>query len=219
MPPAQHNPLARGTVAPVRRRSTACLRLLAGLLVLSTAAACGGGSDVHSQTGPVPSASVSPPPTAAVTARQRAVAAAVTQVTRYERVLDELGIHPTLSLDRLYTVATEPEVLDEVAFFNHFRSAHDRQAGHVKLTATRVDQVDLTNRPHAHTPVYPTVTVTTCVNVSGVRAFNARGRSIVTSSRKPYFLTHLTLVNLKYPASAGWVVKKVTDTEERTCRA
>jgi hypothetical protein len=221
MPPVQHNPLACGTAVPAWRRSTAHLGLLAGLIALSTVAACGGGSAAHTQTGEgaLPSASTSSSPTAALTARQRAVAAATAQVNRYEQVLDELGIHPTLSLDRLYTVATEPEVLDEIAYYNHFRSAHDRQAGHVKLTATRVDRVDLTNRPHTHPPVYPTVKITTCVNVSGVRAFDAQGRSIVARSRKPYFLTHLTLVNLKYPATTGWVVKKVADTEERTCGA
>jgi hypothetical protein len=119
----------------------------------------------------------------------------------------------------LYGVSTEPDVTHEIGYLNRFRYAGERQIGHVRLSATRAVRVDLTNHPHARPPRYPSVLITTCVKVSGVRTVNSHGMSTVASNRKPYFLTHLTLVNLKFPSSGGWLVKKVTDTEEQLCAA
>jgi hypothetical protein len=197
---------------------------LVATVVLLCASACSG-SGVHTQSDPVPTPSMSssaptPTPTGQVSsAKDRAGAAAIAQVVRYERLLDTLAIHPRASLDRLYTVSTQPAVAEEIAYLNRFREARDRQTGRVQLSAIRVDQVNMTDHPHAHRPVYPTVTVTSCVKVSGVKAVNSKGHSIVALSRKPYFLTHFTLVNFKYPEPKQWLVRKVTDTEERSCGA
>jgi hypothetical protein len=211
MPPAQHNPPACGTgVGRSRRSRAAHLGLLAGLLALSTAAACGG-ADVHKQAGPLRSASARPSPTAALTARQRAIAAATAQVNRYERLLDKLGSHQRLPLDRLYTVATEPEVLSQIAFFNHFRSHRDRQSGGVRVISITVRRVSLANRQNAR----PTIDVTACLDVAQVKAFGPDGHSIVPEGRKPYYLTRLRLVSVKYPDPSSWLVAKVSATEEQ----
>lgn len=114
-------------------------------------------------------------------------------------------------------VSTQPDVNNEIGDLNRFRAAGDRQTGHVEVRGAKVDNLDLTNRPHARTPVYPTVRVTACIKVSGVHAYDPDGKSIVPKSRKPYLLTHLTLVNPKFPAPTGWLVRKVANTEERSC--
>jgi hypothetical protein len=193
------------------------------LFALLAISACGG-SHVNAQSGPAtsPVSASSTTPTSqppSDSPRAQAIAGAIAQVNRYERLLDELAIHPRLSLDRLYVVSTEPDVTDEIAYLNHFRSAGERQIGHVQLSATRAGRVDLTSRPHARPPRYPSVVITTCLKVSGVRTVNSHGKSTVANDRKPYFLTHLTLVNVKFPASGQWLVKRVTDTEEQSCGA
>lgn len=184
------------------------------------------GSRTHAQS--IPSASSDPPTPASSTpspsrsplsAAQKAGAQAAARVAVYERTLDDLFLHPRLSIDKLYTVSTQPDVNEDIGDVNRFRAAGDRQTGRVQLSATRVDHVNLTNRPHARHPVYPTVTLTTCIKVNGVHAHGANGKSIVPRSRKPYLLAHLTLVNFKYPDPTQWLVRQVTDTEEPSCGA
>jgi hypothetical protein len=152
-------------------------------LSLAALSGCGSsGANAQSRTTPLASSnstatSPAPSPTQSPTARQQAVSAAIAQVRRYERTLDDLAIDPHLSLDRLYRVSTQPDVDDEIAYLNHFRIARERQFGRVRLLDTAADSVDLTNRPHARKPVYPTVTITTCLRVS------QRGRSTRRASR------------------------------------
>jgi hypothetical protein len=95
----------------------------------------------------------------------------------------------------------------------------DRQRGRVRIMVAKVIGVDLTNRPHARPPRYPTVRVTACLSVSKVHAFGPSGKSIVPRSRLPYFTSHLVLVNFHYPASRSWLVKRVSATEGRSCTA
>jgi hypothetical protein len=200
------------------------LSVMAVGAVLVGTSGCGG-NGVHPQTAasrpaatPVattatPTASTDPTP------RQRAASAAVTQIRRYELLIDDLTLHRKLSLDRLYTVATQPDVTDEIAFLNHFRSANDRQVGRVDVTSMRVQKVSLGNRPGARPRRMPTVEITACLDVSHVRAFGPTGRSIVPKSRKPYYLTRLRLVNVKYPDPKSWLVSKISAIEERSCSA
>jgi hypothetical protein len=219
MPRTQLDPLACDPAATGSRRSApTCLAFLVGAVLLSTIAACGG-SGVDAQTGPPPSSTpASSSPTRASTPRQLAVTAAIAQVDRYERVLDDLAIHPTLRLDRLYTVSTEPAVLSQIAFFNRFRSARDRQSGGTRIVSIRVRRVSLAHQTTARPAQRPTIDVTACLDVAQVKAFGPGGQSIVPKSRKPYYLTHLQLVNVKYPDPSSWLVAKVSATEEqRSC--
>jgi hypothetical protein len=112
----------------------------------------------------------------------------------------------------LYAVSTQPDVNNEIADINKFRAADDHQSGRTEITSTHIDNIDLSGSP-------PTVHVTACVKVAGVRATGPTGKSIVPKSRRPYYLTHLTLVNFKYPASGAWLVKAVTNTGVAKCVA
>jgi hypothetical protein len=213
----------RSGIAEPRRSTQPAVAVAAVALICLAASGCGS-SGVHAQTGPIPSTSATGTTSTSTStpdpsARQQAVAGAIAQVGRYESLLDDLAIHPHRSLNQLYRVSTQPDVTQEIGYLNHFREAGDRQTGHVHLSATRAVRVALTNHPKAHRPIYPTVVVTTCIKVSGVKTFNAHGTSTTAKSRKPYFLTHLTLINVKYPAPDQWLVKSVTDTEVRTCGA
>lgn len=211
MPPAQPNPPAHEQ--PHRRRLLKSGVLLAAVTATATVTACGG-SDGDTQTGPLPPATVSSSPTSTPTARQQATTAAAAEVNRYEQTLDRLGTHPGLSLDRLYSVATEPEVLNQIAFFNRFRSAHDRQSGETRVLSIKIARLNLSPSAGGH----PVIDITACLDVRGVHAFDSAGRSIVPRTRKPYYLTHLRLVNLSYPDPGSWRVANVTSQEEgRTC--
>jgi hypothetical protein len=193
-----------------------------GVLVTLSVAACGG-SGVNAQAGPTPSTStVAPTPShtpAPPTKSELAGAAASAQVVKYERLLDALSIHPRMSLDRLYTVSTEPDVTEEISSLNQFREARDRQVGTSQVEGTRVDHVSLTDHRAGRHPAYPTVHITTCVDVRRVRGFGPNGKSIVPKGRKAYLFTHLTLVNTKYPDTSNWLVSKVTDKETSACPA
>jgi hypothetical protein len=194
----------------------------AGAVAAIALAGCGG-NGVRTQGGPAsgtPTALTSTSATpVATTPAPQAGAAAIAQVGVYEHMLDQLAINKHLSLNRLYRVSTQPDVNQQIGYLNHFRAAGERQTGHVQLSATHVVHVDLTNHPGSAHPVYPSVVVATCVKVSGVKTFNGRGSSTTAKSRKPYFKTRLTLINVKYPAPDQWLVKSVTDTEVRTCSA
>lgn len=138
------------------------------------------------------------------------------QARKYEQVLDEVSTRRTTSLTVLTSVATAPDLADEVGSINRLREAHDQVTGHSRVTSVRVDRVALSAQAGRHGSL-PTARVTLCLNVAAVHAVNDKGHSIVPRSRKPYFLTHLTFVNRRYPAGSGWLVSKVTDREVEQC--
>jgi hypothetical protein len=70
---------------------------------------------------------------------------------------------------------------------------------------------------HVRLTSLPTIRLRLCLDVSRVRATAPSGRSIVPKSRKPFYLTNLTLTNRAYPAPSMWLVSKVTDREVKTC--
>lgn len=200
------------------RRGSRLVALSAVLMTVAAAASACGGSGVHAQTGPIestPATAVSSPSTSSdPTPRQRAVAAVTAQAVAYEHTLDELAIHRHLSLDRLYRVSTQPDVTNEIAFLNRFRSRGDRQRGSSRVTASRVDTVRL---PSVSGPGMATARVTICLDVGAVRAFDPSGKSIVTKSRKRFYLTRLDMVNRRYPVGNAWLVKHVSAKEQRSC--
>lgn len=217
-PHGSHRGLVRAGTLDATARPR--LHFLAGIgtsLAVLAAAGCAG-SGVHAQD---PSGSSSPAPSssspATQSAEQRAGAAAVTQVIRYEQMLDDLALHPARSLNELYTVGTQPDVTDEIATLLRFRQNGDRQSGIRRVTGTRVSSVSLRSDRAHRPPVYPTVQVSACVDVSGVTGVDRQGKSIVAPDRKRFQLTELTLVNSSYPDPTGWKVSKVTDQEQQTC--
>jgi hypothetical protein len=132
----------------------------------------------------------------------------------YERTLDELAIDDHLSLDRLYRVSTQPDVTNEIAFLNRFRSRQDRQHGTSQVTGSRVDAVHL---PSGADPGNATARVTICLDVGEVRAVDPSGKSIIAKSRKRFYLTRLDMVNRRYPARDGWLVQRVSAKEQQSC--
>jgi hypothetical protein len=194
---------------------------MAGLVLAMAASGCGG-SGVKTQTGPPPSTS---PPSSATptssphdpTGRESAATAATAQARRYESVLDELSIHTHASLNQLNDVATEPNLAQEVGALNRFREVHDRQAGLSKITGLRIDRVRLPAVGTHSRHDIATAHVSLCLDVTHVRAYGPSGHSIVPKSRKPYFLTSLTLVNRNYPSPSGWLVSDRTDREVDQC--
>jgi hypothetical protein len=200
-----------------RRLLPTNVAVLVGALAVSVVAGCGG-NGVHAQTGPTtgisPTVSTAPSTTPPVpTSRQTAAAAALVKVVAYEHTLDELAVDGHMSLDRLYRVSTQPDVTDEIAFLNRFRSRGDRQRGASRVTGTRVDAVDLPGAGGGTA----TARVSICLDVAQVRAVDRAGKSIVAKARKPFYLTHLVLVEHKYPEPSGWLVKHVSAREERSC--
>jgi hypothetical protein len=203
-----------------RHRSPA-VGIVGALFALLAISACGG-SHVNAQSGPTAGTSTPATPTTSSSAhgptpREAAAAAATAQVRHYEAVLDELSIHADASLNRLNAVATEPNLAQEVGSLNRFREARDRQAGLSKITRLRVDRMRL---PAAGTHVrhsIATAHISLCLDVAHVRAYGPSGHSIVPKSRKPYFLTSLTLVNRDYPSPSAWLVSNRTDREVDQC--
>jgi hypothetical protein len=215
--------IAGQTVAPQgwppagRRLSNAVLTVALPTILL--AAGCGGsGVDAQSAPPTTQPSLASPRPTVTVlTEQQRAGQAAAARVPIYERLLSELAIHRKMSLNKLYSVSTQPDVNEEISSLNVFRESGDRQTGLGRVVGARVDHVSLAARPGARHAVRPTVGITACVDVRGVHGFAPNGRSIVPRGRKAYLLTHLTLVNINYPDPSKWRVSKVTDQEDRSC--
>jgi hypothetical protein len=212
--PTVANPDSR----PVGRRLLTAALAVASLPIL-LAAGCGGrGVDPQSAPPKSQPTAASPSPTVtAPTELQRAGQDAAVRVPIYERLLSELAIHRNLPVNKLYGVSTQPDVNQEISSINSLRERQERQIGLVRVVGTRVDHVDLTNRPHGRHARLPTIRVTACLNVSGVQGLDANGRSVVPKTRKPYLLAHLTLTNARYPQPSKWLVSRVSDEETRTC--
>jgi hypothetical protein len=202
-----------------QERRPAMLRPCILLLTLATTAACGG-STINAQSGP-PSSTVTVPsggsPSASASGPEGSHARAdvVAKVHAYEHTLDELAMRPNVSLDRLYRVATQPDVTEEIAFLNRFRSRGDRQEGWSRVASARVDGVVVAGP--ADTDRVASAAVKICLYVAHVRAVDRKGKSIIEQNRQPYYLTHLKLLNPRYPARTGWLVTRVSAIEEPSC--
>jgi len=137
-------------------------------------------------------------------------------VERYENLLANLSAHRQASLDPLNSVSTEPDLAQEIGSINRLRDSRDRVSGRSRVTSRRVDKV-LIPSAGQESHQLPTVQVSICLFVGHVRAVGPSGHSIVPKSRKPYFLTRMTLVNHRYPSASGWLVSKVSDREVTRC--
>jgi hypothetical protein len=201
--------------------------VLGGLVVALVAAmsACNGGSSPTA--GPSSSAtsgptSPSPDPTSpspsATSPSDRASAQAVALVPTYLKTLDDLYSDRTLPLNRLYDVAVTPEVTIEASAIGRFRARGYRLTGQSELVKTTVRTVSLTIHTSASlAPRVPTVAVTACVDVSGVQARDATGKSVVPANRSKYLIERLTITNRSYPDQAGWRVSHAPNKQAASC--
>lgn len=182
----------------------------------STPTAGPSSSATSGPTSPIPDPT-SPSPSA-TSPSDRASAKAVALVPTYLKTLDDLAVDPTLSLNRLHDVTVSPEFTIQVAGIAKFRAKGYRQVGQVELVKTTVSRVSLENRPTSSpSPQWPTVWVTACVDVSGVQAHDANGKSVVQPGRPDFLIERLTVTNRRYPDATGWRVSQAPNKQAASC--
>jgi hypothetical protein len=166
-------------------------------------------------SGTDPSPTTTPPQTSPAA---EASAQAVALVPIYLKTIDDLFLDPTLSLNRLHNVTVSPEFLIEASGIAKFRGRDYRQIGKVRLVKTSVIRVSLVNRPRASpSPHWPTVWVTTCVDVSGVQAYDANGTSVLQPGRPDFVIQRLTVTNPQFPDRTGWRVSHAPNEQAASC--
>lgn len=149
---------------------------------------------------------------------QDAESQALALVPRYLEAIDDLYLDPSRSLDELYEVSVAPEATAEATAIGQFRAQGYRQTGRTQLVTASVSEIDMTNEPDAApSPVFPTVVVTACVDVSQVQATDETGSSVVAPDRPRYLIQRLTVVNIDYPQAGSWRVSEAPNTQAATC--
>lgn len=196
--------------------------IAAALVVVTGCSSSGGGKPTDSPTSSLPSTSsstsdsptISSPPADPI---KVAVTQAEAFVPTYLAELDKLYLDPTKPLNDIYQVATGDEARTEIVGIGKFRSQNYRQTGRSVLAHVTAGKVDLANDPKANPPKFPSVSIIACVDVSGVGALDAKGKSIVPANRKKYLISTLTIVNIKYPSSAAWRVSAAPNKQADSC--
>ena len=193
----------------------------AAALLALTASGCSSSSDPGSSSSPTSGISTpqtsSPSPTTSSPAEE-AQAAAIELVSEYLRTIDDLYLDPSLPLDGIYQVAVAPEATAQATAIGKFRSQGYRQTGRSQLVTASAASVDLSNTPAASpSPVFPTIVVTACVDVSQVDAVDATGQSIVPPDRPRYLVQQLTVVNPDYPDTSSWRVSEAPNRQAESC--
>jgi hypothetical protein len=207
----------------------ACVAALFAVLVGASACSSSGGSTIHSSSpAPTTSAASSPntPPTSSTpptsptstspadSAEQQATAF----VPMYLAELDRLYNDPTININDIYQVAVEPESTVEAQALGIFRGASDRGGGASRLVMTSNVTAHLSGvGGTSSTANYPAVELTACVDVTGVTAIDATGKSLVPAGRPKYLVERLTIVNIKYPDTASWRVSDAPNSQAATC--
>lgn len=195
------------------------LRSLAALGLLLLATSCSTSSPTAApapRSTALPPSSAAPAPVADPAKDAKAQAAAL--VPRYLQTIDGLYADPARSLDDLYEVAAAPEATAEATAIGMFRSQGYRQTGQSQLVTTSATTVDLTNDPAATpSPVFPSVIVTACVDVSHVQATYPSGNSVIAPDRPKYLIEQLTIVNINYPDASSWRVREAPNRQAQAC--
>lgn len=190
----------------------------ATISVLLAAVALSGCSSGGGQAGPSSSPATATPSATPPSPTDLAKAQALAMLPSYYRTLDKLYTDPTLPLNGIYTVSVQPDALTELKAVGIDRSHGYRQSGTAKVVRATVASVDLTSdtkaKPH---PIFPTVKITACLDVSGVGDTDAAGKSRVPASRPRYQIEELTLLNLSYPQAAGWRVSDRRNRQATSC--
>ncbi|WP_324276933.1 hypothetical protein [Blastococcus brunescens] len=193
----------------------------AAVLLALTASGCSSSSESGPSSSPTSGTSTTGTPIPSPTAPspvEEAQAAAVELVPEYLRTIDDLYLDPSLPLDGIYQVAVAPEATAQATAIGKFRSQGYRQTGRSQLVTASAASVDLSNSPAASpSPVFPTVVVTACVDVSQVDAVDATGQSIVPPDRPRYLVQQLTVVNPNYPDTSSWRVREAPNRQAQSC--
>ncbi len=207
--------------------SRTALRLAAaGLCVVGSCAlaACGGSSTPDTSGATVgqsdtSSSPVTPSSTASVVSpAQAAQQGAIAAVRRYYATIDALYGNPKSSFNAIYTISTGGQAGIDRASIAQERIQGLKQVGRQSIVTIAAGAVNLTNKPkNLPNPIFPTVQVTTCNDVSKVSSVDAKGKSHVAAGRLNFFLNNLIVTNIAYPATGSWRVSGITNKEASAC--
>jgi hypothetical protein len=171
-------------------------------------------STLSSTSPPAFTSSVAPAPPTPTSPSEQATAQVLAFVPTYYAALDRLGASSTASLNALDGYAVDAENTLEKTVMAEHRSNGWVSVGTTTLVATSVTSVDLSSTASAQ----PTVKVTACIDVSGVREVDlATGKSVTVASRPNYFIEQLTVVNIAYPQATGWRVSSAPNQGATSC--
>jgi hypothetical protein len=141
-------------------------------------------------------------------------------VPTYEAELDRLYSDPTISINDIYLVAVQPEATDDALGIAKYRAADFRQTGAQKLVKLSGISVHMSGLGGTSANAkYPAVKLTACVDVSGVKVTDARGKPVGNPNNPKYLLESLTIVNIKYPSVTGWRVSDAPNKQANSCGA
>lgn len=152
---------------------------------------------------PSPSATATVTPT--MSEQERAEQAARTAVANWYAMTDELSsaAGQTMSIDdvtaRVNSIAVGKGYTATLDLVMADRSAGYVQTGKVKVLSATVVSTDLTNTPTATPPVYPTVQLSVCVDVSAVDVVDKNGTSVVSPNRPNPAKVAFGVSNYDYP--------------------
>ncbi len=184
-------------------------------LAMLTLSGCSSGSG---QAGPTSSPVTATPSATPPSPTDLAKVQALAMVPVYLKTIDELYNDPKVPLNNLYKVSAQPDALVELKAIGVDRAHGYRQSGTVKLVRATVTGVDLTNMPKAKPhPIFPTVKITACIDVSGVGDTDVAGKSRVPANRPRYQIEQLTVLNLSYPRATGWRVSNSPNKQANSC--
>lgn len=215
--------LATPTVTQERRSYVTATRAATtalAVLLASGVAACSSSPEKSAapSTPTSSGAAASSAATSSINPSDEAAAQAVGFVPTYLRVIDDLYLDASRSLDGVYQVAVASEATSEATAIGTFRSQGYRQVGRSQLVRTSVTSMDLTSDPAASpSPKLPTVVVTACVDVSQVQATDASGASVVPADRPSHLIEQLSIVNIDYPNAASWRVSAAPNAQAESC--
>lgn len=193
--------------------------VLAGLLIAGWAWASSG-RDARPPSKPSTAStqtSSSPSPSEPASPTDLARAQALSSVQSYYATIDKLASSSTLSLNELDSVATGANVTQEKTALLGYRSNGWVEKGKTVVAATRVTGVDLTNGTSQTPPVFPTVHVVACIDVTTVREVDKAGKTVTLRGRPNFFIETLTIINVNYPSSTGWRVSEAPNKGATSC--
>jgi hypothetical protein len=214
------------SMTPLRRFAAG----VAAAALLASGAACTKDDPVTQPTtappattaSPSPSASATPSPSAtpkpSLSQRAQAEADAIAMVKKYYAVSDKLAAKPPALAEakrQLQAVATSDQLAYSIADIGRLHGAKQHQTGMVAVTKPHIERIDLTSKPKALPPQFPTVKVRVCTDVSALDLFDAAGKSISNPNRQMRRVSHVEAVNPSWPSRAGWRVRDILDDETK----
>ncbi len=198
---------------------------MATILVLVVVSACSGSPEPTDSPTPTPTATTSPSPTASpmptpspTSSSEQAAANAETLVREYYRVIDQLGLDPSVPLTTLDKVAISEELSVRQRQFERERRDGWTQTGETKIVELKVQSVNLDNSDPTKGLV-PAVQVDVCVDVTDVEILDASGSSVVTATRPDTNWTRHTVSNYSWDTDpeGAWRVSTSVDLDQPPC--